>query len=258
VTIYGNNFFFIEKVIFPGNIEVTNNITTNASGTTLDVTVPAGITQGGNIKVVNRYGTGTSVLLFNDVTTGILCNFDNVNTVNNWAGVILSSDATAFPGNHGTYARMSYNNVAAGDWAWWGGGRSINVETPRQWVPVANLSEPTSNFALKFEINTKVPWKNGTILLDKDYGWNYMGRFEGWNTGTGTADYTSNGWKTVVMPLSNFRKSNGTAEAAPNLTAMLGAGGSGGFNLYFINAGTTQVVTFDAAIDNFRVVRISN
>lgn len=258
VTIYGNNFFFIDKVIFPGNVEVTANITTNASGTTLDLTIPAGITQSGTIKVVNRYGTGTSLLLFNDNTTGILCNFDNVNTINNWAGVILSSDASAFPGNHGMYARMTYNSVAAGDWAWWGGGRSINVETSRQWVPVANLSEPISNFALKFEINTKIPWKNGTILLDKDYGWNYQARYEGWNTGSGSADYNSNGWKTVVIPLGNFRQSNGTAAAASSLTALLGASGAGGFNLFFINAGTTTVAQFDAAIDNFRVVRISN
>jgi Surface glycan-binding protein B xyloglucan binding domain len=258
VTLYGNNFFFVDKVIFPGNLEVTTNIQTNPSGTTLDVTVPAAIALGGPIKVVNRYGTGTSILLFNDLATGVLCNFDNVNTINNWAGVTISSDATVFPGNRGTYARMKYNNVAAGDWAWYGGGRSINVEVSKQWVPVVNLSVTPSSFAVKFEINTKVPWKNGTILLDKDYGWNYQGRYEGWNGTGGVADYNSNGWKTVVVPLSNFRQSNGTGAAAPSLTALLGAGGSGGFNLYFINAGTTSVVSFDAAVDNFRVVRVSN
>jgi hypothetical protein len=123
-------------------------------------------------------------------------------------------------------------------------------------VPVSNLGESPANFALKFEINTKVPWKNGTILLDKDYGFNYMGRYEGWKTGSGSADYNSAGWKTIVFPLSNFKQSNGTGNPLPNLTALVGSNGAGGFNLYFVNNGTDQVVSFDAAIDNFRVVRI--
>lgn len=259
VTIYGNNFFFITKVIFPGNIEVTSGITSNASGTQLTLTVPAGITTGGTIKVVNRYGTGTSLLLFNDFTTGVLCNFDNVNTINNWAGVTISSSAVDFPSNRGTYARMTYSGVAAGDWAWWGGGRSINCEVTRQWVPVANLGEPASNFALKFEFNTKIPWKNGTILLDRNYGWAYLGRYEAWNTATGGVEnFNSDGWKTIVVPLSNFKNNNGNGTAASSLTALLGAAGSGGFNLYFINDGTAPVTTFDAAIDNIRVVRVSN
>ncbi|MDP4265530.1 MAG: glycan-binding surface protein [Bacteroidota bacterium] len=256
VTINGNNFFFVDKVIFPGNIQVSSGLTANSSGTTLDLTVPPGITQGGTIQVVNRYGIGTSLLLFNDATTGVLCNFDNVNTLNNWAGATISNDAVAFPSNRGNYARLTYSNIIAGDWVWYCCGRSLNDEVSLPWVPVANLGDPAANWALKFEINTKVPWKNGTILLDKDYGWNYQGRFEPWNTGGTPTDYKSDGWKTIVVPLSEFKQGNGTTTPAPNLTALLGASGKGGFNLYVINAGTTTVASFDVAFDNFRVARI--
>lgn len=254
VTINGNNFFFIDKVIFPGNIEATTNIVTNSSGTSLDVTVPNGITQGGPIKVVNRYGTGTSILLFNDPVTGVICNFDNVNSINNWAGVTISDNSSDFPGNRGSYARMTYTGVAAGDWAWWQGGRSVNIEQTFQWVPVANLNDPMDNYAVKFEFSTKAPWKNGTIMLDKDYGWVYVSRFELWST-TG-AEYKSNGWKTFVIPLSTFKKDNGTTTSAANLKALLGDDGNGGFNVYFVNAGTDVIDLFDAAIDNIRVVRV--
>jgi hypothetical protein len=253
VTLYGNNFFFITKVVFPGNIEVNTNIVTNASGTTLNVTVPAGITLGGPLQVVNQYGIGTSLLRFNDFATGMLCNFDDVNTINNWAGAIISNSTADFPNGHGTFIELKFSNVAAGDWAWYGGGRSINCEVSRTWVPVSNLSDPPSSWALIFEINTKVPWKNGTILLDKDYGWNYQGRFDPWTSG----DYNSNGWKTIVVPLSNFKQSNGTGNAPANLAAVVGAGGAGGVNMYFINAGTTTVASYDVAIDNIRVIKIN-
>lgn len=253
VTIYGNNFFFVEKVIFPGNIEVTSDLVTNASGTTLDLTIPTGITEGGPIQVINRYGTGTSFLLFNDLTTGVLCNFDNVSTLNNWAGAMITNDASEFQGSRGNYARLTYSDIVAGDGTWWCCGRSLNIEVPMQWVPTANLNDPPENWAFKFEINTKVPWKEGTILLDKDYGWNFMGRVEPWNTGS---EYKSDGWKTIVVPLSNFKKSNGTGTPPANLTSFLGASGKGGFNLYFVNNGTTAVTAFDAALDNFRVARI--
>jgi Surface glycan-binding protein B xyloglucan binding domain len=258
VTIYGNNFFFITKVVFPGNVEVTTGITTNASGTELNLTIPAGITSAGTIKVINRYGTGTSILLFNDVETGVLCNFDNVNTINNWAGVTISNSATDFPGNSGTYARLTYSNIAAGDGTWWCCGRSINCDDAKQWVPVANLNEATSNFALKFEINTKVPWKHGAMILDRSFSFNYQGKYEGWNTAAGNIEYTSNGWKTVVIPLSNFKNNSGNGSPAPSLTALLGAAGNGGFNLFFLNTSSAAITTFDAAVDNFRVVRVSN
>jgi hypothetical protein len=58
------------------------------------------------------------------------------------------------------------------------------------------------------------------------------------------------------FPLGQFKSSNGTGSAASNLTSLLGAGGTGGFNLYFVNDDTAPVASFDAAFDNFRVERI--
>lgn len=250
----GNNFFFIDKVVFPGGVEVTSGITTNETGTRLELTVPAGITQAGPIQVQNLYGTGTSVLLFNDLATGMLCNFDDVNTLNNWAGVGISSSSTEFPGNTGTYAHMHYTDIPANDFVWYGGGRSINCEVPLPWVPVASLNEPLGNFALKFQLNTKVPWTGGSIFIAKDYSWDFIGRVEPWK---GTSNgFNTEGWRTMVVPLSNFKSSEGTGDAASGLTQLLGAGGQGGVNFFFINASDNVLTEFDAAIDNIRVVRI--
>ena len=256
LTITGNNFFYIDKVIFPGGIEVTTDIEANATGTVMQLTVPPGITTGGPLQVVNRYGVGTSLLLFNDYTTGVLCNFDNVNTLNNWAGATIKNSATDFPGNTGMYAHLKYSDIPANDFVWYGGGRSLNVEVNLPWVPTADLNLPLDNYAVKFEISTNDEWKGGSLFIVKDYSWNFLARYEPWKSGT----VKTEGWKTVVVPLSLFKtKANnmdGTGDPASSMTALLGASGSGGINIFVINAENSVLPVFDLAVDNFRVARI--
>jgi hypothetical protein len=258
VTIYGNNFFFIDKVIFPGGIAVTTGITTNQAGTGLQLTVPAGITAGGTIQVQNRYGTGTSVLLFNDLTTGVLNNYDNVNNYEWGAG--SSSSAVAYPGNRGTYGVMKASAVAGGDMGWWNGDRSINMLSS-VWVAPGQLTRSLDDYALKFEINIKVPWNAGSIYIVKDYNWTYLARFEPWlNADNSVSNVVTNGWLTVVVPLSMFKTKSGsldgTGSPASSLTTLLGNTGAGSIHFLFVNSGTTPAANFEAAIDNIRVVRI--
>ena len=259
VTIYGANFFFVQKVTFPPNIEVTTNLVANNPGTTLEVTVPPGVTKG-PIKVTTLFGTGTSYWSFNDPSqAGTICNFDDINTVNNWAGAPIIDDATLYPNNQGKYVRMKYDNLSAGDGAWWQGGRSVNIEenatTHPVWIPTANMNDAPANWAVKFEINTKVPWKGGILLVDRNYGWNYQARYAPWATGE---EYKSNGWKTVVLPLSVFRKDKGVGDPISKLSDFIATDGSGGLNLFFVNdqTGATAVDAVDFAIDNIRVVRL--
>lgn len=253
VTITGNNFFFIDKVIFPGDKEVTKGIVTNESGTTLTVTVPAGAGSG-PIKVVNRYGTGTSVLLFNDMVTGTLNNYDNINNFEWGAG--SSSSSVDYPGNRGTYGVMKASGVSGGDFGWWNGSRSINIKSTA-WLPAVELSGSMDNYALKFEISVTKPWSGGSIFIVKDYNWTYLARYEPWIAAGG--NFTVNGWQTVTIPLSSFKtKANGadgTGSPAGSLAALLG-NGSGSAHFFFVNAGTSSVQEFEAAIDNIRVVRI--
>ena len=258
VAVYGNNFFFVDKVVFPGNIEVTSGITANDAGTMLMVTVPSGVTTAGNIKVVNRYGTGSSLLQFNDYSTGVLHNYDNVNNYDWGAG--SSSSSTDFPGNSGTYGLMNASDVNGGDFGWWNGSRSVNIKSG-VWVAPANLSESLDSYALKFEISVKSPWTAGSIYIVKDYNWNYLAVYNPWKGANGTVTpFVTNGWQTVTIPLTEFRtKANdldGTGESAPNLATLLGSSGSGGINFMFVNNGTAPVASFEAAIDNIRIIKI--
>lgn len=259
VTIYGNNFFYIDKVVFPGNIAVTTGITTNNAGNTLTVTVPAGITTSGTISIVNRYGTGTSVLLFNDMTTGVIHNWDNVSNYS-WGAGSSNSSAT-YPNNRGYYGTMNSSALNSGDFGWWNGNRSLNTNSG-QWVPVANLSETLDKFAVKFEINVTSAWKGASIYILKDYSWTYVARYEPWLNNGAATDFTTNGWQTVVVPLSKFKKKanglDGTGDPAASLTTLLGANGTGSIHFFLVNSGTATSTDIATGIDNIRVVRISN
>ena len=262
ITIYGFNFFYISKVIFPGGITVSSGMTSNTAGTTLNVTVPSGITTGGTIQVMNRYGTGVSIVLFNDLTTGVLNNYDNINHFVWGSGT--SNSSTTYPGNRGTYGIMSASAVGGGDYGWWNGSRSVNTDSV-QWVPVGHVSEALGNYALKFEINVTTPWKDGTLFIVKDGNWKYIARYEPWLNADGSSSaFTTHGWLTVTLPLSMFKdnpdpSSNtlaGTGNAVPSMTILLGAGGVGAMDIMYVNTGKAATGSFEAAIDNIRVERV--
>jgi len=262
ITIYGFNFFYISKVIFPGGITVSSGMTSNTAGTTLNLTVPSGITTGGTIQVVNRYGTGVSVILFNDLTTGVLNNYDNVNNFAWGAGT--STSTTTYPGNRGTFGVMNASGVGGGDFGWWNGNRSVNTNSA-QWVPVSRLGETLTNYALKFEINVTTPWNGGSIFIVKDYDWHYVARYEPWQGADGVvSNFTTKGWQTVTLPLSMFKDNPdtttstfaGTGNAVPSMAKLLGATGAGGIDVMFVNPAKAATGSFEAAIDNIRIVRV--
>lgn len=257
VTITGFNFFFISKVVFPGTKEVSTGIVTNDAGTTLELTIPAGISSAGPISVMNQYGTGVSIFRFNDFVTGVLQNGDNVDNFEWGAGTV--SDNTSFPGNTGKFHRMSFSNIGNGNWSWWEGTRSINLKSIN-WIPVADLSKPVGDFGLKFEIFVKEPWDVGTLLVRNEDSWKYILRYSPWKQGTNTVPFSTPGWQTVTIPLTEFRtKANGvdgSGDSAPTLTELLGATGTRAMGFMFVNDGSKMMPVFDAAIDNIRVVRI--
>jgi hypothetical protein len=251
VTINGFNFFYVQSLTYAG-LPVTGYTSSN-DGTTIKLVVPAAVTlTGGIVSVTTKSGSAATVYKVHDFVDGVLNNYDNVNNFSWGSGT--SSSSTAYPGNNGNYGIMNASNISGGDGSWWNWARSINLN-PVQWVPVANIKDPVSNYALKFEISVTTPWMSGTIGVLKDYSWNYAVNYNPWKNGNGsTTAFTTKGWQTVTMPLSSFIDGNGLPAA--NLTDLLGSGGSGGANFFFVNNGTTTVASFEAAIDNIRVVKI--
>lgn len=251
ITIIGSNFYGISKITFPGGKEVTT--IKQVSSQIIMVTVPAGVTTAGPLIITGTYGTATSILLFNDFSTGVLQNADNVSNFSWGAGPI--SDNTLFPGNTGSYHRMNFENIGNGNGNWWEGSRSVNLST---WIGKTALTGLVNDYALKFEVYIKQEWNVGTILIRNADDWKYTARFAPWKVGATSVPFKTSGWQTVVIPLTEFRtKANGidgSGESAPSLAALAGVEKQG-LGFMFINDGATSVAAFDGAIDNIRVVK---
>ena len=148
VRINGLSFFFVKSVIY-GGINITSFKSSN-DGTSISLAVPSGVTQtGGIVSVETKSGKAATVYSVHNFVNGILNNYDNINNFS-W-GSNTSNSSAAYSGNTGYYGIMNASNVPAGDWSWWGGGRSININSA-QWVPQANLKDNLSHYDVKFEI----------------------------------------------------------------------------------------------------------
>ena len=247
VKINGFNFFFIKSVKYAG-VDVTSYKGAD-DGTSISLVVPQDATAG-PVTVTTNSGSVTTVYNVYDYVTGVLNNHDGVNNFS-W-GVSTSDNSVDFPGNNGKYGVFHVSNLAAPNTNWW--ERSINLNAA-QWIPVNKLQDTLGNYALKFEIFVKKPWINGSIQIVKDYSWTYSALYRPWKNSDGSSSpFTTKGWQTVTIPLSDFVTNNGLPAA--KMTDVVGSNGAGKTMIGFINDGSSVVADFEAAFDNIRVVKI--
>lgn len=252
VYLYGTNFFFIEQVSFAG--VPIKDFAAAGDGTSIGFILPQ-LSHSGKVRVTTKSGMDSTKYNVNDVSTGMLCNFDDINPFS-W-GTGLESSGADFPGNRGTYAVLKNGILAGGDGTWWGDQRSINTNEV-QWVPKDSLQASLDTYALKFEINVPTAWNGTTIYVVRNFDRSFLARYEPWLSATGsTASYVTKGWRTVTIPFSSFRSNDGKGTSATDLTALLTNTGAGPVNIQTANfsAGPTATGLY-AAIDNIRVVKI--
>lgn len=252
VYISGLNLFFIKDFTFAGT--AITRYSEASDGTSVGFVLPK-LTQGGPVVITTKSGTATTAYNVNDDKTGVLCNFDNINTFS-W-GTGTDNSSVAFPGNRGYYAVLKNDVLPAGDGNWWNGGRSINTNDV-QWVPADSLGVSIDDYAFKFEINVPAAWTGTSIYVIKGYSFDYLARYEPWQGANGAVSpFTTKGWRTVTIPLSLFRTNDGKGTAAGNLTTLLGATATGAVNIQTKNfSGSPSASGLQAAIDNIRVVKI--
>lgn len=272
VYLYGYNFISIQSLTFAG--ETISSYEVSADETSIGFIAPA-LTQSGPVVVTTLGGTYTTAYKVNDVNyingggIGIIANMEWGDYFGYawWGGGILnSSDPNSgwpsynadFGVGLGMYIELKSNILdgGAGD-----DGNAIRINDAA-WVPTENLNDPGTSWALKFEINVAKPWKGGTICIKSTNG-NYMARYEPWQISSSkTISYTTKGWQTVTIPLSEFRAKDanlgdGKGLSITKVSDLLDtASGKGNLLLYLHNYGTAATATaFDAAFDNFRVVK---
>lgn len=282
VYVYGTYLKSIQTFTFAGT-SITS-FESSVDGKSVGFIAPALTTQSGPVSIMTAFGTATTPYNVNTQTylqDGVIMNFEGIwsfNGMEGWWGAASGgvnnaandpygwlTKTTLFDGLYGTnntlFPLLDRGTMAAGDGNNWG-GTGTNLK-PNQWMPVANLSDPVDNWAIKFEMSIAKPWNGISLCFETYFDGSYKYRFEPWQTSASTtAPFTTKGWQTLTIPLSAFRAKDATlgdGMGAPvtSIAALLGASGKTGFRIYLKNFGTkTSATGFYGAFDNVRVVKI--
>jgi len=261
--VYGSSLWLIDKIIFPGGREVTS-FNSDAAGTRVGLIMPDLGTDTGRLTIQAKYGTAKSDGPLNDHQSGdVISNLTNGEagelSVFNWGwwGANRTNDAGLFPGTRGAYLQNIFGGVGADNGAWWDGNRSGNFSDVSTIFDASIMTKQASDYALKFEMNTKEPWTAGINLLR--LGDNYAYRYMPWASVTGGVFDTEDKWRTVTINLSAFKKADsgkeGTGANAVTMGDLLKAGGVVAFGYRYITE-DKGVDVHNTAYDNFRIVKI--
>jgi len=266
VWIYGTYLKSIQTFTFAG-ASITSFIS-SADGSVVGFKMPS-ISTSGPVSITTPFGAATTVYNVKDVNTGNLANFEWGNGWQWWGGSQLySGDPSSgwpsynsnFPGNRGHFQILQTGLLSPGE------GNNYSSYAVRiangQWIPTANLNDPITDWALKFEVSVKNPWNGGTFDISPS-STTYIARWEPWQvSATTTAAYKTNGWVTITIPFSMFKAKDatlGVGKGAPiaKLSDLVGTTGKSELIAFITNHGTANTPTgFYGAFDNFRVVKI--
>lgn len=219
IIIYGTGLLEIDRIVFPGDIEVTTGITSDAEGEFCIVTVPDGVSgQGGSIFLEGANGGAYSPAYFN-FHPGVFLNFDDVGEIGSWGTTLSEDDLLSTPVGEGTTSQGNYiphrperigsfgvntNRCTevwtSGDENW----RSL-------FTPYIPADTPVDQVAFQFDMYVPDIWTATgylKVLLVNNYNggvwqgavYNYIP----WLADGEILPYQSDSWRTVTIPFSDF------------------------------------------------------
>lgn len=270
VYVYGTYLKSIQSFSF-GGAEISS-YKLSSKGNSLGFVLPAS-PQSGIVSITTAFGTASTVYKVNDTSTGNLANMEWGDSFGwSWNGGSLYTGTppgdwrkydAVFSGNSSQFLVKKTDVLQSGE----GAAGWPNVYDmyfgAAQWIPTANLNDPVSDWALKFEINIPQPWNGGAVCVKSGFAGSYIARSEPWQISSNkTAAYSTKGWTTITIPLTEFRAKDATlgegrGASATTLANLIGPTGKTDFTVYIHNYSTSATATgFFGAFDNFRVVKI--
>lgn len=238
VTVYGANLHETLKATLPGGVEVTD-ITTDPDGEWYSFTMPAGVTESGSITSEGANGTAVTPAFFNENGAYIL-DFDGKGTHGFWSWKETGSmtddehDVVMDPvagSNRGKCAQLvpqrlldsADGGILSGKprvAEWWTGGNDDTADDWSRMYDIIPAETPVSEVALQFDVYCPEIW-SGTgyvqisminnynisgIGTDDDGTNNLVGFWVPWIDGSETKPFSTEGWQTITIPLSQINK----------------------------------------------------
>ncbi|KAA6345489.1 hypothetical protein EZS27_006939 [termite gut metagenome] len=258
ITIYGEGLTEVSKVVFPGNIEVTGSITSDADGEFCTVVVPAGITESGAVFIECANGGAYSPAYFN-FKKGLILDFDGKGSHGSWG----SSESMIFPEDLKS-ASIGTGNVSQGTYCAhrperitefapaknrcsevWTAGTGVD-DWRGQLTPYIPATTPLDQVALQFDIYVPAVWQGSgylKICLINNFNggewskesYNYVP----WIVGKEIVPFQTEGWKTVTIPLNKLYSFSDDDYTFEDVLARREAATYSNFGFYFENSDFT-------------------
>lgn len=233
IIIYGSGLTEIHKVVFPGNVVVTDGITSDEEGEFVIVTVPDGLTEGGSLFVEGSNGGAYSPAYFN-FKEGVILDFDGNGQQGFWSwsedgSMINDEDLESEvigmgPVSQGTYVAHRPDRIASfptnskRNTEVWTAGNDVD-DWRGQLTPHIPANTPVSQVAFQFDIFVPEAWSESGFLklcLHNSFnGGEWAGdsyNYVPWVEDGEIVPFETDGWITVTVPFSDFYSFSGTDE----------------------------------------------
>lgn len=220
ITVHGTGLVEVSRVVFPGEIEVTEGITYDEEeGKFFTVTVPEGVAaDGGSLYVETANGAAYSPAFFN-VEQGVILNFDGKGTMGEWGNNIRQEDLKSEPMGEGHVSQGNYvpHGPAEGrvydpaknrlSEVWTSGGENWRS----QLTPLISADTPLEDVAFQFDVYVPEIWVGSgflkIMLINNFNGGEWSGglyNYVPWIVDGEVVPFETEGWRTVTIPLSEF------------------------------------------------------
>lgn len=256
ITITGQFLYLITDVIFPGGV-VAEDYEFAGDGSWLKVTVPTGVTEAGHITVTNTSGSSkpTYSNTFND-KSNIFINFDDKNPFAPWGPTpVVTNSYQNIQSIDGNYMHWDLSDIPGT--LWW----CQELATPLEGIDWSAVDIPANTdlaeLAFKMEVNIPEGLNSGHIQFQVNWTYNYEWHpwmelstdSEGKITVEKRDTYKTDGWQTVIIPMSVFKDLGASTLADIEVN----------WYITFINHGSTGVPIehLDIGYDNFRIVEMN-
>ncbi|MGN7884602.1 glycan-binding surface protein [Dyadobacter endophyticus] len=195
------------------------------------------------ITVEGEFGTTKTTFKMNDLT-GNMINFDIPATTWGsevcWGGapIVPATDAQAISGK---FSRIKQTKLPAA-------GYNDGWVFSTCYFDFKLAAGDAGSRQFKFEHNIAEPWKAGKYDITIGAGGTeYVYAFQPWNsTEYASAGYQTNGWRTAVIELSEFKSASGsTISDVSKITDLKVSFGSA----------DVAIASFNGSVDNFRIVK---
>ncbi|WP_321331608.1 glycan-binding surface protein [uncultured Bacteroides sp.] len=268
IIVYGEGLEEVTKVVFPGNVEVTDGITQSDDGSYFMVTVPENVSDnGGSLFVECANGGAYSPAYFN-YKKGIILDFDGKGQQGSWgttASMITPDDLESASIGEGNTSQGNYCVLPAAKQLPVSAGKNRCSEVWTAGNGVDDWSEatlgipyttPIDSVGFQFDIYVPatLPWNETGFLKvclinglnggewassDNKQCYNYVP----WVVDGSAVPYSSSGWVTVTIPFSKFyyfaAQSNVSSLTFADVVALRDAASYYNFGFYFENSDFT-------------------